>query len=629
MAKTIETISKEKKVGRWLGRISVAKRLHEEKFISNAKAWRDFYEGNHFPTIANKSDLVVINYTYSILKAILPQIYFQDPYIYLTATDRESTFNRQLAEDALNNTWREIKVKRQMKRIILDMLIMGFGIGKLGYWFKTIKPERLETQAEFTEFVKEEYPYFLRQSPFDVVFDFEAKSLDELRWLAARYFVPLDELKEKYPKEAKGLKGNYIAGDVKVKDVSNEIDRQYIDDDLKRTEVWEISDLVDRKIYVVTEENKDDFLDVFDNPYDDIQSNWKILYVNEIPDKLYPLSDVANLIDINLWMDKVNSMLMQDIMKSQRKILYEEDAFASEEEYQKFLSGKDLQMVKLAPGAIKDGKILIVDASIIPQDFYNNNELCKDHLDNVSGVGSNQRGVSDKVERRTAYEAGIMDRNSQLRNSERLDAITDYSINIAYDLLKIMQNFGSGETEFYNDKRGYQIWSKDNIKGKFKVRIDIGSTVRRDSESERQFILQFGSQILGAVDDSGVPIVDKKKFIKLVLEKFNVSMEDIEEVMLSNDEFISKVAEAMQIQKNIQMLQAMQSPPVQPTQPTQPMQPMQPMQQMEVGQYPVEAGGVSGGAVNPEQILESITRPKETQENIRFTPEEIQLLQGI
>ncbi len=568
MAKAKDT-KDSKQVGRWLGRIQVAKKLHEDKFEKNAKMWRDYYEGNHFPNITDKSNLVVINYTYSILKAILPQIYFQDPYIYLRANKNEYATNTQLAEDALNDVWRTIKIKRQMKRIILDMLIMGFGIGKLGYWFETEKKESLETQAGFTEAVKDEYPYFLRQSPFDVVFDFEAKNFDEIRWIAARYYVPLDDLKNKYPDKTKMIKGNFLAGDeISTKLLGNGIDKEYIDDDLKRVEIWEIEDLVDKKIHVVTEENKEEFLDSFDNPYKDIQSNYRILFVNEIPDKLYPKSDVADLVDINLWMDKVNSLLMQHILKAQRKIMVNESAFATEEEKTKFLSGDDMQLVVSGQDDVNKS-IMVIPASIISPDFYANNELCKDHLNNVSGQGANQRGVNDNVERRTAKEAGISEKNSQLRNSDRLDVITDYCIAVAGDLLSVMQQFGSKETEFYNEKRGYQTWKKENIEGKFTPKIKIGSTIQPDSESERQFLMQFGAQMLQGVDDNGVPIIDKPKFTKLILEKFDVSLEDVESAMLSIEEYMAKVNEGLKIQLEIKKMQEQLIPPPPPTIPTE------------------------------------------------------------
>ena len=611
MAKAKDT-KDSKQVGRWLGRVQVAKKLHEDKFEKNAKMWRDYYEGNHFPEIADKSNLVVINYTYSILKAILPQIYFQDPYIYLRANKSEYSGNTQLAEDALNDVWRTIKVKRQMKRIILDMLVMGFGIGKLGYWFETEKPESLETQASFTEFVKDEYPYFLRQSPFDVVFDFEAKNFDEIRWIAARYYVPLDDLKDKYPDKTKMVKGNFLAGDeISTKLLGNGIDREYIDNDLKRVEIWEIEDLVDKKIHVVTEENKEEFLDSFDNPYKNIQSNYKILFVNEIPDKLYPMSDIANLVDINKWMDKVNSLLMQHILKSQRKIMVNEAAFANEEEKLKFLSGDDMQLVISGQDDVNKS-IMIIPASIISPDFYSNNELCKDHLNNVSGVGANQRGVADNVERRTAYEAGVIDRNSQLRNSERLDTITDYCISVASDMLSIMQQFGSKETEFYNEKRGYQTWEKEGIAGEYTPKIKIGSTIQPDSESERQFLMQFGAQMLQGVDDNGVPIIDKPKFTKLILEKFDVSLEDVESTMLSIEEYMAKVNEGLQIQMQIKTMQEQLMPTPQPQAQTMPQQGMP--QQAPMG-------------IDPNQLMAQM--PAQGNGGMpQLTPEELALLQG-
>lgn len=612
--KDIEKYKDAKQVGRWLGRIQVARKMHEDKFETNAKMWRDFYEGNHFPAITDKSNLIVINYTYSILKAILPQIYFQDPYIYLRADKGEYSNAAQLAEDALNDVWRCIKVKRQMKRIILDMLVMGFGIGKLGYWFETEKKESLETQAGFTEAVKEEYPYFLRQSPFDVVFDFEAKCFDEIRWIAARYYVPLEELKDKYPDKTKEMKGNYTAGDdIVTKFVGNSIDKEYVDDDLKRVEIWEVHDIVNKKVHIVTDENKYEYLDSFDNPYD-IQSNWKILFVNEIPDKLYPVSDVANLKDINLWMDKVNSLLMQHILKSQRKIIANENAFANEEEKAKFLSGDDMNLVTSGMDDINKA-LMIIPAGIINPDFYNNNDLCKDHLNNISGVGANQRGVADNVERRTAAEANIVDRNSQLRNSERLDVITDYCISLAGDLLKIMQQFGSKETEFYNEKRGYQTWKKDDIKGDYKPKIEIGSTVRRDSESERQFLMQFGGQLMNLVDDNGVPVVNKSKFPPMVLSKFNVSTEDIEETMQSVEEYMAKVNEGMQIQMEIKAMQEQLMPAPQP----------QAMPQQPMAQEPMAQGQPQ---INPEEIMAMMAQGQ-PQVEPELNPEELALMQGV
>ena len=613
MAKS-KDLKDSKQVSRWLGRIQVAKKIHEDKFEQNAKSWRDYYEGNHFPDIVDKSNLVVINYTYSILKAILPQIYFQDPYIYLRSKKQEFAEKQQLAEDALNDVWRAIKVKRQIKRIILDMLVMGFGVGKLGYWFETEKAESLETQAGFTEFVKEEYPYFLRQSPFDVVFDFEAKSFDEIRWIAARYYVPLEDLKDKYGDKAKSIKGNFLAGeDIAKKYYGSDLSKEYVDSDLKRCEVWEIEDLVDRQVIVTTDENKEEFLDRFDNPYKNIQSNYKLLFVNEIPDKLYPLSDIANLMDINLWMDKVNSLLMQHILKSQRKIIVKDDSFASEEEKTKFLSGDDMQVVISGTDDVSKA-VAIIPASIISPDFYSNNEVCKDHLNNVSGVGANQRGVSDNVERRTAYEAGIMDRNSQLRNSERLDAITDYCISVAGDLLKIMQQYSSKATEFYNENTGmYQSWTKEDIAGDYNVKIEIGSTVRRDSEAERQFLMQFGSQLIQAVDDNGVPIVDKKKFSELVLKKFDISTADINDAMLSVDEYLAKVNEALAIQQQIQAMQMQYAPQQQMVQ--QPVMEQPVAMPMEAQPMPMEM------AINPEQAM--------VEQQPTLNEEEIALLQGV
>ena len=232
----------------WKARIEIAGKKKKDAFDERAKRMREMFKGDHFPN-APEGEFIVINYCYAILKAILPQIYFQDPYLFVDAGDGETTSEATaVAEAVLNHFWYKMKVKRQIKKICLDALIYGFGLGKIGYNTETAKT-RLESGADYTEGIKAEYPFFRRTSPLGVVFDTDVNSLDDIKWLAVNYFPREDDVRENY-KNAKDIKGDYYNVE------SSFVDKQKygteIQNDIKRISIWEIQDLVSGQIITVS-----------------------------------------------------------------------------------------------------------------------------------------------------------------------------------------------------------------------------------------------------------------------------------------------------------------------------------------------------------------------------------------
>ena len=529
----IDLRSEEKEVQIWKNRVKLSELYLKDHFMVNADRWRDFYRGQHFKHIDvdDMTNPLVINYTYSTIKSILPGMYFQDPYIFLEPSDKKGLTNKEDAEDYINNVWREAEIKRQNKRISLDYLVLGYGVGKLGYETKTKQAETGKGQLvnEFNqELIAEEYPYFLRHSPYDMIFDCEAKHFDNLRWVGARYYLPKKEVFAIFHPE-KDFEGSSL---VDLEELINKANfsQEYKDTDLKRVIVYEIHDLVDKKIYWFCAEY-DKYLRKMDNPYKIKGSNWKFLFTNEIPDMLIPVSDVSQIEGINFEMDIMRTMALNHLKKSQRKILIEENAFLNKEEKNKFLNGTDMQGVILKDGAIKDQKVVQWNASAVDYAFYNVTRELRTDFNNVSGVSEQQRGVSTTKEQ-TAYETSVIDKNANLRNSDRVDAITDYCKDIARDLLLIVQQFPVSEKDYYVHRTGdIKTYSSEKIQGSYTPRIDIGSTLQRDLFAERQFFIQFGQQILTAARADGTPVIDAPEFVRYAMERFAVAPEMIKKIV--------------------------------------------------------------------------------------------------
>ncbi len=131
-------LTERQKVSIWTTRIDSGKKFADKEFYQEAKSDIKFFEGNHFPD-TREGDILTINYAWSIIKSMIPQTYYQDPYIYLTSNNDDANKTRQLAEDYENFCWRRMEVKRQMIKIILDWYVTGLGIRKMGYFTETIK----------------------------------------------------------------------------------------------------------------------------------------------------------------------------------------------------------------------------------------------------------------------------------------------------------------------------------------------------------------------------------------------------------------------------------------------------------------------------------------------------------
>jgi hypothetical protein len=516
------TILKKPDAKIWKARIEIAQRTKKDMFDERAKRMRQMFKGDHFPN-APEGDYIVINYCYAILKAILPQIYFQDPYLFLDAGDNETSDEAVMgAEAVLNHFWYKMKVKRQIKKIVLDALIYGFGIMKIGYNTDTIR-SKLESGADYTEMIKDEYPFAKRTSPLNVVFDTDPNSVDDIKWIAVNYFPRIDDAKKNY-KGIDDIEGDYY--NVSSSFVSEKKYSTTIQNDIKRLSIWEIQDLVSGKILTVATA-VDKFLKDIDNPYKLDGFNYKFLYLNEVPDEIYPLSDLEQIKDIVLELDKTETQLLNHRGKGQRKIVSEFDIWATDQDKENFFNNQDMQNAEVRQGMID--KIKVFDASTIDASLYNIQTELKDNLNNISANGANQRAVESSTQK-TATEANIIDKNANLRNSERVDNVIDFTIDVAETLIKVLQQFMSKKVPVkYMDS--WAEFTKADIKGNFNVRINIGDTVKPNTDTDRAKMSQVLAETISAVDENNMPIVNRREMLNMYFIKYGFTKSDIDKLM--------------------------------------------------------------------------------------------------
>ena len=525
--------SPEDKVKFWKAYVNWGIAFKDKFYTENAERWIRFFKGTHWPDqekLVTDSRLVV-NYCYSITKSIVPQIYFQDPYFYVTAAKSKYEQGQEVSESVLNNEWQVMMAKKQIRRIVQDFLVMSYGATKQGYHTKFVrdysKPD-LQTGLEYTEFIENERPWLLRVDPQEIIFDPEAKHFDERRWHAIHYNLAVVDAKAQYINLEGVEEKEYTTYSKQMTD----LDVKLIGDDamkmFPRISVWEIHDLMDDKIMTIGE-GVDKFLEIKDNPYP-FHSNLTLYSPNTVPNSLYPISEIAQIADLNWELDQVRTQMMNHRKKMQRKIIAEHSAFPNQRERDKFLSGEDMQMVIVSDGAISKKQIMVVDASGISPSFYQYDDKIVNDMNNVSAQGANQRAMKEPGDK-TATEASIIDKNSGLRNSERLDYMAEFSVEVATKLFKILQKFGTGD-EFYSSKlNGWIEWASKDIAGDYNVNIHMGATARRSEEEEREMLKQLLPSITAMLGKNGQPACNQPGLFRYLFKKYGMTEEEIKMII--------------------------------------------------------------------------------------------------
>ena len=205
----------------WKDRLTVAHRKFEAEAKDKIKTFRDYYRGDQWSSdgAGAYSDKTVDNMVFANIKTIMPAINLQNPKIFIDARKKphrtkDGVFDTLTAsaifELLINYHWRELKIKRQSDKCLLDALLGPWGIIWMGYTARTEKVQD-GTEIEVNEVIKEDSAFAVRISPNDFRMDPEASDShgEDAGWVARKWIKPLDDVKKdpRY-KNTSNLKAN-------------------------------------------------------------------------------------------------------------------------------------------------------------------------------------------------------------------------------------------------------------------------------------------------------------------------------------------------------------------------------------------------------------------------------------
>ena len=489
--------------------------------VRDDQSWKrihDEYKGNYRINALGVNS-PPINLVYGYVHTAIPRIYFRDPHMSTNPKGAESISAARVLELVINYMFRELNLKNEVYRLLMDVFLFGHGWLKYGY-IGTMGETESEVPTENSEYIKEE-EIFAAYVPYeDIVFDVTLcqDPPHDCRWIAHRIIRPVSEMKSdtKYDNTGK-IKSNMTTRDSH----GDKIDDALKDSDLELFEFWEVHDKDSNKIYCVAE-NMDRFLRETDNTYKMKGLPFSMLKFNMVPGEPYPLSDIFIIEAQILERVKLRASQLNHVKRWNRQLSIEINSMAKDE-MEKFQQGIDGAITQRTKGSAPPTPIQYAP---MPVEAFQIDDLIQRDIDTVIGQSEVDRGGQARTQTNTKFELQGQQAATSARQSQRQDKLEDFLEEVASKIIQLIKQFqttpkyvritGMDEQQIAEAFGGMRTdstglyFTKDDIQGEYDVEAKAGSTLPLNRENKVKIIESIldpaVAQVLGIMPGSPTAI---------------------------------------------------------------------------------------------------------------------------
>lgn len=458
VSETPHSDSEEKEVKAWLATVSstviwrdgIAQKSGWKRFINEYKNNWDFLQS------MVSIPLVPLNLVYAYVKTEIARLYFRDPWITVNAKRMEDVGAAQIAEQILNYTWGELKLKAQIKLALLEALLVGHSWIKTGYAaeFGTVESQPKEEEkrgpgrppikkykeVETNEYIKSENVFAYYVPYKDIIFDPSATfpATHNARWMAHRVVKPYRAVVQSGIYEhTDEIKPNINVDDPNVPYDTPDSIKEGQGKDVKSVVLWEIYDLDHQTITTVSPGCNKKLREIPLPEYLNGGFPFVQFAFNPVPGDVYPMSDIAPHEGQIIEMIKLVSIEINHLKRWNRQMIVDSDTFTPDEEA-KFKDANDGAIIHSQTPGAKD-KIFIPPYAPVQSDIYGVFTQVYQLWQMISGQTATDQGGQAKTQTRTLGELRMSLQGSKARPEERVDVLEDSISEIARKLLTIMQ----------------------------------------------------------------------------------------------------------------------------------------------------------------------------------------------
>ncbi len=545
----------DSEVKNWEGRTQIAKAAMAHRM----KSWKkniDRYanRGLSKPTEGELGydDFVRVNMLYSNIKTKIPALIGQQPDIMAIPKSPEiEDRQRLLTEGVLRHYIHDWRLHKTVQAVVLDTLLMGHGILKVGYSVRTMenttrvsrKNQELSPQEKAPDGIPEgskedlqketsvdpsppsiaaEGPVIHRVSPKHLLTHPDASfPLDKgARWVAHRTVHTKLELQydDRFPKSwRRDLKPSEVLDTKQFPGLPRDFDPAKAEDpDLQFITLHEIWDRLTREVYVFADGNWGLGAGrVFDWPFTGMEGfPFEILVLNDLPDEAGGLTEIDPIINQLEELDKMRTFQLRHMKKLANRIYTMTENFksGSREAIRRGTDGT----VLIVDAEQARGQLELVQTATMSPDFYRAEEAIKEDLNNVSGVAEFDRGRVAGA--KTATEASIIEGANRLRSDYAQGQVQDFILETLKKSFQIMQQWLPKDLAIKivgpSVGESWETISAEDIAGEYDLRLVPGSTAPPNREVLRSQALRMYELL------AGNPDVIQRELVLMLTENF-------------------------------------------------------------------------------------------------------------
>lgn len=388
-------------------------------------------------------DMIPINEVFAFVKTFIPSVYARDPFIAVNAKGKKWIIGSKILEHATNAYWRELKIKRQVKRAILDA-VFAEGYVKVGY-SKNISKDDDEKSVNPSQFVENNEIFCQHIHWKMMVRDPDATDgLYDARFVAQKLILPLEAIQDSDLYEnTDNLKPSYtmdmILPDYQKLGHEYKAQKKYV-------VLWEEWDRDENKVRTLAE-GHDRYLMEKDWPYQFKKKGsnqpypYELLRFNEATQEPY----APNLIgpwEPQLWEKiKIRALELDHIKRFGRQYIAERGAL-NEQEEDKLVKGITGSVIKKEQGRPDP---VPMQYPAIQTDIYGVENRIDMDKDNISGQPSVARAAPQKTQSRTVGELSKIMTAFEARQTGPQDDVETFSEEVSKKLIGLMQQYFRGE----------------------------------------------------------------------------------------------------------------------------------------------------------------------------------------
>lgn len=376
----------------------------------------------------------------------------------------------------------------------------------------------------------------------NVVWDINARSPDDWRWVAERLIKPVREFKDnKKFKHRKDIISNFTLprpgsvpeeGDARRGGaVHSEMLRPTVDEDDDGPDalaaVWKIYNLEHRQILYLHEPITDEFIYKDKWPHKHLKTApLTMLYFEKEEDFFRPIPQAKYIWSQQLELNRYRTKAGIITRRANRFTVV--DKTVNSEDLDRIADAKDGAYVQIGAGAGKSIRDMFfpVDWGSVPVDIHAMSSQAENDMEMDSALGAVQLGSGIKA--KTATAAQVQKESIGVNLDEKLTMIGKFVVRIVDNLKNLMRQYytESRFVELFREDqatgqmmRSLQSWSGVDLED-FRVRVEMGSSRRQERDLAKMQWLQLLQTA------SAVPGVDIRWLLERVLEQYDVRNTD-------------------------------------------------------------------------------------------------------